>query len=352
MAIRVFLVEDSPIALHILEQILQAAPGLEVVGTAQNGKDALLRIPESKPDVICTDLYMKEMDGVELTRQIMARYPRPILVISVAVGQGNEQNAFQLLQAGAIDVFPKPGTGLIADYDRGQLINKIKVLAGVKVFTRPLRPTLGTPTNGQSSGQPSSPPIKFQQNGKYTIIGIGASTGGPQAIAKILSKLPGNFPLPILCTQHISMGFLEGLVSWIRQECALKVKIGETGETPQPGVVYFAPDQCNLELDRRGKLLLSAPTASERHCPSVNVMLRSLALVFGQEAIGILLTGMGDDGADGMRCLAAAGGLTIAQDEATCIVYGMPKEAIALGAVQHTLAIDAIGESLVTYCRR
>lgn len=346
MAIRVFLVEDSPIALKILEQIIEAAPGLEVVGTAQNGKEALLRIPELKPDVICTDLYMKEMDGVELTRQIMARCPRPILVISVAVGQGHEQNAFQLLQAGAIDVFPKPGTGLIADYDRAQLINKIKVLAGVKVFTRPLRPDMSTP-----SGATLSPttPITLPQphNGGYRMVGIGASTGGPQAIAKILAKLPGNFPLPILCTQHISIGFLEGLISWMRQECPLRIKVAETGETPRPGTVYFAPDQFNLELDRRGKLLLSDPLGTERHCPSVNVMLRSLALVYAQEAIGILLTGMGDDGAHGMRSLAAAGGLTIAQNEATCIVYGMPKEAIALGAVQHILAIDAIGEALL-----
>jgi len=336
MSIRVFLVEDSPIALNILKQLLQTAPDIVVVGTAVTGKEALLRIPECQPDVVCTDLYMKEMDGLEFTRQLMARSPRPVLVISVAVGEA--QTAFELLQAGATDVFPKPSSGLMADYNRQELINKIRVLSGVKVFTRPLQPrtTAGAPPR-------SLPPVAAQHT---AIVGIGASTGGPQAIAKVLQQLPANFPVPILCTQHISVGFLSGLVAWLARETKLRVTIANGGDTPQAGVVYFAPDSWNLEVDRRGKLALSSPVAGERHCPSVNVMFRSLAAFYGEAAIGVLLTGMGDDGAAGMQAIARVGGVTIAQDEATSVIFGMPKEAIALGAARYILPIERVGAIL------
>ncbi len=341
MPIRVFLVEDSPIALQILKSTLAASPDLEVVGTAQNGKDALVEICRLKPDVVCTDLYMKGMDGLELTRQVLAQSPCPILVISVAVGEGNEQTVFQLLQAGAVDVFPKPASGLASDYLKDDLIQKVKVLSGVKVFTRPIKPA-PLPSIG---GIKSLSAEKLQ--GDHHIIGIGASTGGPQAVFKILSQLPATFPLPILCTQHISEGFLEGLVSWMDQECGLKIKVADAGESVQPGTVYYAPERFNLEIDRRGKLIHSAAVPTEHHCPSINCMLRSLALNYGSQATGILLTGMGNDGADGMSFINQVGGLTIAQDETSSVVFGMPKEAIALGAIQTVLPIGEIADVLL-----
>ncbi len=342
MAIRVFLVEDSPIALNILQQLLQSAPDIAVVGTAVTGKEALLKIPHCQPDVVCTDLYMKEMDGLELIRHLMARSPRPVLVISIAANEA--QTVFELLQAGATDVFPKPSTGLMADYNREELINKIRVLSGVKVFTRPL-----TPRSSVRAGIPplSVPPTSVgQQRQQIAVVGIGASTGGPQAIAKILQQLPANFPVPILCTQHISVGFLSGLVAWLADETPLKVKIAQAGETPQPGVVYFAPDRCNLEVDHHRKIVLTSPVVGENHCPSVNVMLRSLAAFYGAAAVGVLLTGMGNDGAAGMVAIANAGGITIAQDEETSVIFGMPKEAIALGAVRYVLPIERVGATL------
>lgn len=338
MTIRVFLVEDSPIALSILKQLLQSASDIQVVGVATNGKEALVAIPSCQPDVVCTDLYMKEIDGLELTRQLMARYPRPILVITVATAE--EETVFELLQAGAIDVFPKPSSGLLADYDRAQLLNKIRVLAGVKVFTRSLRPTLSSPSV-------AAPPLpKGHSSLNLAIVGIGASTGGPQAIAKVLQSLPATFPLPIVCTQHISPGFLSRLICWLSQETKLQVTVATAGETPQPGTVYFAPDHLSLEIDCRGKFCLIPASANERYCPSVNVMFRSLAAYYGDAVIGVLLTGMGDDGAAGMQAIAKVGGITIAQDEATSVIFGMPKEAIALGSVQHVLPIDRIGAFL------
>lgn len=338
MPIRVFLVEDSPIALSILKQLLETTPDIVVVGTAATGKEALLQIPACQPDVVCTDLYMKEMDGLELTRQLMARFPRPVLVISVAVGEA--QTAFELLQAGAVDVFPKPSSGLMADYNRDELINKIRVLSGVRVFARRL-----PPCPPASTGRPLSPQVTAATP-QTAIVGIGASTGGPPAIAKILQQLPANFPVPILCTQHISVGFLSGLVAWLARETRLQVTIATAGETPQPGVVYFAPDSHNLEVDCRGRLTLSAPVEGEWHCPSINVMFRSLAAFYGEAAVGILLTGMGADGAAGMQAISRVGGITIAQDEATSVIFGMPKEAIALGAARYVLPIEQIGAFL------
>lgn len=341
MPIRVFLVEDSPVALQILETLLKTSPDLEIVGTARNGKAGLLGICQLKPDVVCTDLYMKDMDGLELTRQVLAQCPCPILVISVAVGAGHEQIVFQLLQAGAVDVFPKPSSGLPDDYAKQELIQKIKVLAGVKVFTRPLRPVSTFPI----STRDSLPKPMLQREQK--IVGIGASTGGPQAVFKILSQLPPTFPVPIVCTQHISEGFLDGLITWMDHECPLQVKVAITGEDPQPGVVYYAPERFNLEIDRRGRFIYSAPVPGEAHCPSINVMLRSIASYYGSQATGILLTGMGNDGADGMYFIEKMGGLTIAQDESTSVVFGMPKEAIALGAVQTILPITEMASFLM-----
>jgi len=333
--IGVFLVEDSPIALQVLTKVISDAPDVKIVGTADNGRDALLAIPQVNPDIICTDLYMKGMNGLELIQQIMTRFPKPILVISVAVGADNPENVFQLLQAGAIDVFPKPVTGLSSDYNKDELLNKIRVLAGVKVFTRSSRSIVNNPI--------PVPVTNRTTNAQIKIIAIGASTGGPQATCKILRVLPKDFPVPIICTQHISVGFLDGLVSWMNQECELAVKIAEQGEVLQPGVVYYAPDGFNLEVNRQQKVNLSPAYLGEIHCPSVNVMFRSVALHYGSSSLGVLLTGMGEDGAQGMLAIAQAGGITIGQDEASCAVFGMPKAAIDLGAVQHIVEIDKMG---------
>ena len=344
--IDVFLVEDSPIALQILTKIISDAPDLRVVGTADNGRDALLAIPQANPDVVCTDLYMKGIDGLELIQQLMSRFPKPILVISVAVGADNPENVFQLLQAGAIDVFPKPTTGLPSDYNKDELINKIRVLAGVKVVTRTSHSLVVNSASPTPSRKGVNAPT--QPTTPINIVAIGASTGGPQAIFKILRVLPKDFPVPIICTQHISAGFLDGLVSWMNKECQLTIKIAQQGEALQPGVVYYAPDGFNLEVDRQQRIYLSPPYAKELHCPSVNVMFRSVALHYGSSSLGVLLTGMGEDGAQGMLAIVQAGGITLVQDETSCVVFGMPKAAIDLGAAQYVLEVEKIGDFIRT----
>ena len=348
--IKVLLVEDSPVAVAILQRILQSSAEIKVVGVARNGKEALASIPNLEPNVICTDFHMAQMDGLELTRQVMANYPRPILIISNSVQTNDSENIFKLIQAGAVDVFPKPASGLASEYEkiRENLITKIKVLSGVRVFTKPLSKTVPIQAEKpQAQSIVTTTPKSIKITSQIKAIAIGASTGGPQALLKVLSPLPSNLPVPIFCTQHISEGFLQGLVNWLGAECRLKVKIAEEGESPTPGTVYFAPDRNHLELNSLGKLIYKASDPVDGHCPSVTVMFQSIAKFYDKKTLGILLTGMGKDGAAGMQAIFQAGGITIAQDEVSSIVFGMPKEAIALGAVNYVLPIQDIASVLL-----
>lgn len=351
--IRIFLVEDSPVALTILKRILAGVSEIEVVGTASNGVEALARIPATQPHIICTDLHMPQMDGLELTRRIMAEYARPILVISTSVqAQEDAKNVFDLLQAGALDVFPKPSIDTPSDYEqiRQELTDRIKVLAGVKVFTRHSpkieQVELKRQSISRNSRQVAFSP-KSATHSQFSVVAIGSSTGGPQALHAILKLLPANFPIPILCTQHISEGFLQGLVDWLGGECSLRVTIAQSGEFPKPGTVYFAPEQKHLQLDTQGKFVTTRTPPIAGHRPSVTALFQSVADHYGRSSIGILLTGMGRDGAEGLQAIAQTGGVTIAQDEQTCVVFGMPKEAIALGAAQYVLPINQIAPMLL-----
>jgi two-component system chemotaxis response regulator CheB len=365
--IRVLLVEDSPVVLIILKRIFVSSPEIEVVGTAQNGLDALELIPKIHPDVICTDLHMAQMNGLEFIREVMVKFPRPILVISASVQAQDTYNVFQLLEAGAVDVFPKPTSGQASDYEslKLELTAKIKILSGVKVFTRHQKKAVNLALGSKGTGEVlsgitierennyQSPitnyqlPITNSKSQIIKIVAIGASTGGPQALHTIISQLPANFPVPVICVQHISEGFLKGLVDWLASGSKLKVKIATAGELPQAGIIYFPPEKRHLELDKSGRFIYSNALPFNGHCPSVTVTFNSVANFYNRTAVGVLLTGMGKDGADGMLAIAKAGGMTIAQDETTSIVFGMPKEAITLGAVQHILPINGIAPLLL-----
>ena len=343
--IRLLIVEDSPVALAILQRIFREAPDIEVVGVARNGQEALAMFPMVNPTMICTDLHMPKMNGLELTQEVMARHPCPILVVSASVQEEDTQNVFRILEAGALDIFPKPRTGLASEYERSknELLAKIRVLSGVSVFTQRRQ---GAPPVRQSLVQrPKINPIDIRAP---RLLAIGASTGGPQALLAIFQQLPKTFPVPILCVQHISEGFLQGLVDWLNSSCSLQVKIASPGEPPQPGIIYFPPERHHLEISSRGQITLTQGAPVSGHCPSVSVMFKSVAAYYRRSAVGVLLTGMGRDGADGLYAMSQAGSLTIAQDEASCVVFGMPKEAISLGAAQQVLALSAIAPFLTT----
>jgi two-component system, chemotaxis family, protein-glutamate methylesterase/glutaminase len=337
---KVLLVEDSLIALNLLQRLLKSSSEIEVVGTARNGKEALELIPQLNPAVICTDLHMAPIDGLELTKEVMARFPRPILVISNSVQEDDTRNIFGLLQAGAVDIFPKPSSGDYTEYEqvKDRLLAKIKMLSQVTVKARSIS-TQWTPNLANTNSN---------DTGTLRAIAIGASTGGPQAIHKIITSLPPDFPVPIICAQHIGDGFLTGLISWLKEDAHLNVKVAQIGETPAPRTVYFAPEKAHLEFDTGGKFIYSNFVTATGTCPSIDVLFKSIARVYGRSSASLLLTGMGTDGVVGTEAIKAAGGVTISQDEQSCLVFGMSKLAIASGAVGNVLGLAEIAPFLLT----
>ena len=339
--IRVLLVDDSPLVLTVLSRMLGQSPDIHIVGQARNGQEALELIPQIKPDVICTDYQMPIMDGLEFTKAVMAKYPCPILVISSVVGADNKDNVFALLEAGAVDVFPKPSGGLGPDDEAAQqIISKIKILSGVVVFKRFSR---GTSTPAAIAPSMNSTSAR--------VVAIGASTGGPAALYEVLTQLPASFAFPVLCVQHISQGFLQGLVDWLDAHCQVQVKIARSGEMPLPGTVYFPEEESHLTVDSKGRLVSSHLPAVGGHRPSATILFNSVAEYFGDSAVAILLTGMGNDGAEGITKIAKEGGVTFAQNEASCVVFGMPKQAIESGFVRFILPPREIGQSLARLAR-
>lgn len=342
--IRVLLVDDSPLALTILKRMLSTSPDIEVVGTAENGKEALKLIPILKPAVLCTDLHMPVMDGLELTKEVMRIHPMPILVLSVSVREGST-NVFKLLEAGAVDVMSKPKGGLESEFEKAkkELVTKIRIISGVRVFRKFRKERL---SEILESGMRIAEFKSAIQISKPKIIVIGASTGGPQALHEILRELPSDFPLPVICIQHISEGFLKGLVEWLNEQCRVKVRIAEHVESPLSGTVYFPQEGTHLKIDSGGRFVCSTDPPIYGHRPSITVTMRSLVQHYGKDVISVLLTGMGGDGSEGMLAVQQAGGITIAQDEKSSVVFGMPKQAIELGGAQHILPLEEISNIL------
>ncbi|MDC0834941.1 chemotaxis response regulator protein-glutamate methylesterase [Leptolyngbya valderiana BDU 20041] len=340
MPIRVLVAEDSPVVQIVLRRIFTGCDDIELVGMARTGKEALDLLPRVRPDVVCTDLHMPEMDGLELTEEIMATMPRPILVLSASVQAEDTQNVFRVLNAGAVDVLPKPIDSSVGNWDdlKHELLMKIRILSGVAVFTHRRRttPAVRVPTITHEERQRA-----------YQILAVGASTGGPQALLSILSTIPHNFPVPIVCVQHISRGFLQGLVAWLNSETTISVEIASAGAIARPGTAYFPPEDKHLIFDRAGRFGYSNLPPLSGHRPSVTVLFESVARCYGRRAVGVLLTGMGKDGAVGMLEIERSGGLTIAQDEASSVVFGMPKEAIALKAAHYVLPLNEISPLLL-----
>lgn len=328
--IRVLLVEDSPLQLHIIKSVLNADPHTEVVGTAVNGAEALKLLPTLQPDVICTDYHMPVMDGLEFIKKSIKVYPCPILVLSISVQPDQVENIFKLLSAGAIDVMAKPRAtgGVISKDDERLLVEKIRILNGVRYIQKKIRQPI-----------PSSE-LNYMLSKSVTpkMIVIGASTGGPQALEVILPRLKGNFPLPIICIQHISHGFLKGMITWLGTLSSLVIEIAKHGQVPLPGHLYFPPEGMHLTFSPIGTLELSSPTLGEIYCPSIDKLFRSTSEVFGESVVAVILSGMGRDGANGIKSIFDAGGDTVAQNEESSIIFGMPAVAINSGAVSRVLS--------------
>ena len=343
--IRVLLVDDSVVDLAVLQRLLGRFPEIQVVGTARTGVEGLAQVARLQPDVILTDLHMPELDGLGFTQELMVRDPRPVLVLSASV---DDERVFRLMEAGALDVRLKPRGGSAESLrEAGEsLASAIRVISGVKVIRR--RPR--EPVDAAALASPAGAGPLARGTTIHLVV-IGASTGGPQAISTILSGLPAEFPAPVLVVQHITAGFLQGFIDWLRPRCRLEVRIATHGERARPGVVYFPQEGMHLTVTREGALCTNLEPPVDGHRPSVTVTMRSAAEHHGARAAGVLLTGMGRDGAKGLLAIREAGGATIAQDQATSLVFGMPGEAIALGAAKHVLPVGAIAGQLVALCR-
>ena len=340
--IRVMLVEDSPTELYLLQKMFSLAPDIEVVASARNGREALDLLPSVQPDVVCTDYHMPVMDGLEFIIRAMKQHPCAILVLSAWVQPTQKDNIFRLLSAGALDVLAKPlgTTDGITQNDAQLLLEAIRGVArSPSLLEKLTKPALAPLTT-------MIPHVPTRRQ-RVELVALGASTGGPQILQRILSQLPSDFAAPVVCVQHISEGFLEGMISWMQSSCAIRLEIAQAGRTPRPGHVYFAPDAQHLSLNIYGRFVLSDRFSPDLHCPSIDHLFTSVANTCGTSAMGVLLSGMGRDGAKGLRAMFDADATTIAQDEATSIIFGMPAAAIQLDAAKYILPTDKIAAMMI-----
>lgn len=343
--IRVMIVEDSAAVRQFLQQIIGGDPRLEVIAAVDSAEKALRLLEPLSPDVISMDIHLPGMDGINATQEIMQRRPTPIVVVSGSRALGSEKNPMHALRAGALAVVEKPVGIHHKDYQAiaDQLCTQLAIMSQVKVIRQRFnghRRLSVAPPSATSRG-PEAFSIPGSQR-SFAMLGLVASTGGPGALQTLLPSLGPDFPLPIVLVQHIMSSFHEGFVNWLNEISPMPVCTATAVERVQPGHIYVAPADRHLEVCR---LTLSV-RAGDAICgqrPSGTVLFQSMARTLGREAIAVLLTGMGEDGAEGLQEVRERGGHTIAEDESTAVVYGMPAAAVRRKAVCESLPLYEIG---------
>jgi two-component system chemotaxis response regulator CheB len=335
--IDVLVADDSPTARALLVAIFSGEPALRVVGEARDGAEAVALTRKLRPQVVTMDLRMPRLDGLEATREIMMTAPTPVVIVTASVGRGEVEGAMHALRAGAVYVLRKPDGPASPDFDRAaaQLVTIVKAMAQVKVV-RHRRPPAERPPRPVVSGRP-----------RAALAAVAASTGGPAALERLLGGLPGDFPAPLLVVQHIARGFTGGLADWLSTVCPLRVKVAEAGEVPMAGTVYLAPDDRHLGVSGEGTVVLSGGPPVGGFRPSGTYLFESVARCHGAAAAAVILTGMGEDGLAGLRAVRQAGGRVLAQDEGSCVVFGMPGVAVAAGLPEFVGPPDALAARLV-----
>jgi len=346
--VRVLVVDDSALMRKLIPQILERDASIQVVGTAMDGTFGLKKIEELRPHVITLDLEMPRMDGMEMLRQITRKHRIPVIIVS-AHSQAGASSTFKALALGAFDFVGKPKDAAQAQMEAisSELIEKIKVAAQTR--TAPLRPELQVLPEMRRAQKPA---IRSRR-APTKVIAIGISTGGPNALQYLLAQLPGDFAGSILVVQHMPEGFTEMFARRVNECCAIDVKEAASGDLLLAGRALICPGNRHMRVKRMplGDIaVLSDEPRVNGHRPSVEVLYRSLAQEFGSNGIGVIMTGMGEDGSEALGAIKAAGGMTIAQDEESCVVFGMPKVAIERGHAQRVVPLDALANTLQAQC--
>ena len=337
--IRVLVVDDSPTARALLVAILSGDPEIQIVGEAVNGLEGVELTRKLRPDIVIMDIRMPKMDGFEATKEIMIATPTPIVIVTSSRTVHDVETPMHALRAGALSILEKPAGPGIPGFDETaqELIAHIKAMSQVKVVRhwRSTSPALrAEPATSLSSSRPR-------------VVAIATSTGGPAALHTLLSALPADFPSPILVVQHISLGFIRGLADWLNKVGHLQVKVAEEGETLKKRTVYLGPDGCHLGVAADGAVRLSVAPAIDGFRPSGTHLFESVAKAYGATAVALILTGMGTDGVAGLHAVRLAGSRIIAQDEKSCVVFGMPAAAIAANLADEVLPLDKMAGRLI-----
>lgn len=349
--IRVVIVDDSALMRRVLAELLTRDPAISVVSAASNGQEAIELVQATRPDVVIMDVRMPVMDGLAATEHVMAFCPTPILVLTASLARYEVDITFKMLEAGALEVIEKPSVSDARALESvaHDLVQRVKVLSRVRVVTHlrgrrkqqiAARPNAADVQTAAPAAVPSADPWAFP------VVIIGASTGGPRVIYQILAALPADFQAAIVVVQHIAPGFSAGMATWLATGCRMPVGVATDGALIRPGEVLVAPDQCNVLVRHTGRVRLCKERTHLQH-PSVDVTMCAAAETFGGRTIGVLLTGMGRDGAEGMRAIKQAGGMTLAQDEASSTIFGMPRAAKEIGAVEELLPPGEIAARLI-----
>jgi two-component system chemotaxis response regulator CheB len=341
--IRVLVVDDSAFMRTALSRMIASEPDLEVVAAAGNGNEALERIAALDPDVVTLDVEMPGINGLETLREIMSRYPRPVIMVS-SVTEADAEATLTALSAGAFDYIPKQLAAASLDilHIKPDLISKIRAAAQSRRASSVLakKPSRSVHREEPDIDLPSA-----------EIVAIGTSTGGPKALQQILPLLPRDLAAPILIVQHMPAGFTAPFAQLLNSLCSVAVREATHGESIQNGVVYIAPAGIHMTVDRlsasRAALFLDVNPANSTHCPSVDVMMKSVAKAFGPSAMGIIMTGMGSDGVEGMKAIYRCGGFTLGQDESTCIVYGMPRACAEMSILSRVVPLSRIPNQIL-----
>ncbi|MEA2624971.1 MAG: two-component system, chemotaxis family, protein-glutamate methylesterase/glutaminase [Candidatus Binatota bacterium] len=335
--VRVLIAEDSDTARALLVEILRTDPTVEIVGEARDGLEAVAMTERLRPDVVTMDIHMPRLDGFGATKEIMIACPTPIVVVSGTDLAAETETAARALAAGALAIIPRPSVRS-DNFRRSarELVSMVKSMAGIKVIRRRRDPDALVRR-----------PLPARQ-GSVRAVAIAASTGGPAALHAILRELPATLPVPLLAVQHITPGFIGGLVRWLSSASAIRVKLAEDGEPLLPGTLYLAPDGSHLGIAPGVTVSLSGAPPIGGFRPSADHLFESLGRVFGARGLGVILTGMGADGLQGLKRLREARGAIVAQDETSCVVYGMPGVAVAAGLADAVLPLEAIARRIVT----